>query len=63
MTDKRNATRVTLLFTTGSAFVLQTLVMILLATDNIATGVAVPLLAIVGAFGLLPAMAYIKSNT
>ena len=63
MTGKPNSTRVTILFATGFAFLLQTLVMVLLATDNISTGVAVSLLAIVGAFGLFPAMAFIKSKT
>ena len=63
MTDKPNSTRVTILFATGFAVLLQILVMVLLATDRITTGAAVPLLGIVVAFGLLPAMAFIRSKT
>ncbi len=63
MTDKPNNTRMTLLFATGFAALLQILVMVFLATNRITVSIAIPLLGIVVAFGLLPAMAYIKSKT
>ena len=63
MTNNPNSTRLTLLFATGFATLLQTLVMILMATDKISNSVAVPMLGIVVIFGILPAMAFIKSKT
>jgi len=52
----------TVLFATGFASLLQLLVMVGLATDRIAVSAVVPILGIVLVFGLLPAMAFIKSR-
>lgn len=63
MSDKPINTRMILLFAMGFAALLQILVMVLLATNRITISLAIPLLGMVVAFGLLPAMAYIKSKT
>jgi len=44
------------------AVVLQTIVIVLLATERITVSVAVPLLALVVIFGLIPAAVFIKSK-
>lgn len=62
MTDKPIFTRKTILFATGFAALLQLLVMLFLATGRIPSGTAVSMLSLVLIFGLLPAMAYIKSK-
>lgn len=62
MTDKPGPTRKTMLFAIGFAVLLQLLVMLFLATDRITSGTAVSMLSIVLIFGLLPAMAFIKSR-
>lgn len=62
MTDKPSPTRKTILFATGFAVLLHLLVMLFLATDRITSGAAVSMLSLVLIFGLLPAMAYIKSK-
>lgn len=62
MSDKPGSTRLVILFATGFAVLLQLLVMLFLATDRITTGAAVSMLSIVLIFGLLPAMAFIKSK-
>ena len=63
MNDTPSSNRKWLLFATGSAALLQLLVMLLMATDRISSGLAVALLGIVVVVGILPAMAFIKSRT
>ena len=63
MTDKANSNRTRLLFATGFALLLQTLVMVLLATDRMSVRMAVPILGMVVIIGILPAMSFIKSRT
>ena len=45
-----------------SAAVLQVIIMVLLATDRIKGSMAVPLLALVLIFGIIPAGAFVKSK-
>ena len=63
MAELPGSTRTRLLFSTGFATFLQLLAMILITTDKISGGEAVPMLGIVLIFGLLPAMAFIKSRS
>lgn len=62
MAELPGSTRSRFLFATGFTTVLQLLTMIFLATDKITSRGAVPMLGIVVIFGLLPAMAFIKSR-
>jgi len=60
MTEQPKLSGATVLFLIKLAAVLQTIVMVLLATDRIAGSLAVPLLALVLIFGLIPAGVFIK---
>jgi len=62
MTDQPKPSGATTLLLIEFAVVLQTIVIVLLATDRIAVSVAVPLLALVVIFGLIPAAVFIKSK-
>ena len=62
MTDQPKAGGATILLLTAFAALLQLTVMVLLATDRIRVSLAIPLLALVLIFGLIPAMAFIKSK-
>ena len=54
MTDMPSSNRKRLLFATGFAALLQMLVMVLIATDRISSGLALALLGIVVIVGILP---------
>ena len=62
MTDQPKLSAATVLLLIKSAAVLQTLVMVLLATDKMGDSLAVPLLGLVVIFGLIPAAAFINSK-
>lgn len=62
MTDQPKPGGATMLLLTVFAALLQLTVMVLLATDRIRASLVVPLLALVLIFGLIPAMAFIKSK-
>ncbi len=62
MTDQPKLGGATVLLLIKFAAVLQTIVMVLLATDRIGISLAVPLLGFVLIFGLIPAAAFIKSK-
>ncbi len=63
MAELPGSPRTRLLFSTGFATLLQLLAMILLATDKISGSEAVPILGIVLIFGLLPAIAFVRSRS
>ena len=60
MTDQPKPSGATTLLLVKFAVVLQTIVIVLLATDRIVVSLAVPLLALVVIFGLIPAAAFIR---
>ena len=60
MTDQPKPGGATIFLLTAFAALLQLTVMVLLATDRIRVSLAIPLLALVLIFGLIPAMAFIK---
>ena len=62
MTDQPKPSGATTLLLIEFAVVLQTIVIVLLATERITVSVAVPLLALVVIFGLIPAAVFIKSK-
>ena len=62
MTDQPKPGRKTFVVLTNFAALLQTTVIVLLTIDRITVALAIPMLAIVVIVGLLPAMAWIKSN-
>lgn len=62
MTDQPKLSRSTVLLLIKSAAVIQIIVMVLLATDRMGGSLAVPLLALVLIFGLIPAAAFINSK-
>ena len=62
MTDQPKPSGATTLLLVKFAVVLQTIVIVLLATDRITASVAVPLLALVVILGFIPAAVFIKSK-
>lgn len=62
MTDQPKPSGATVLLLIQFAALLQTIVIVLLTTDRIRVSLAVPLLALVVIFGLIPAAAFIKSK-
>ena len=62
MTDQPKPGRKTFVVLTNFAALLQTTVIVLLTIDRITVALAIPMLALVVIVGLLPAMAWIKSN-
>ncbi len=62
MTDQPKPSGAKILLLIKFAALLQTIVMVLLATDRIRASLAVPLLALVLIIGLIPAAAFIKSR-
>jgi len=62
MADQLKLSGATVFLLVQFAAVLQTIVMVLLATDRIRSSVAVPFLGLVLIFGLIPAGAFVKSK-
>jgi hypothetical protein len=62
MAEQPKLTAATVLMLVQVATLVQTIVLVLLATEKIRPSVAVPLLALVVIFGLIPAGAFAKSK-
>ena len=62
MTEQPKLNGATVLLLIKFAALLQTIVIVLLTTDRIRVSLAVPLLALVVIFGLIPAAAFINSK-